>query len=223
MPRIARVVIPGVPHHITQRGNRGEDVFLTDAGRRRYLALLEEYAPKHGLSILAYCLMTNHVHLVAVPQDADSLAATLKPVHTRYAQYFNWSQQTAGILWHGRFYSCPMDDAHMWQAVRYVERNPVRAGLSVHAEQYPWSSAGGHVGRRKDLLLSGDLEHKGVVEDWAAWLHETDDEEFLTYLRKKTRTGRPLGDTTFVAYMEALTGRALTNRKVGRPMKTPKQ
>ena len=104
MPRLARVVIPGCPHHVTQRGNRREDVFACDADRRRYLALLREYGLAHGMAVYAYCLMTNHVHLVAVPETVRSLCGALKPVHLRYAQEFNRRMGVSGVLWQGRFY-----------------------------------------------------------------------------------------------------------------------
>ena len=147
MPRMARVVIPGVPHHVTQRGNRGEEVFFCDDDRRRYLDLLAKYGAKHGLAVHAYCLMTNHVHLVVVPETAESLAAALKPLHLRHAQELNHRLNISGILWQGRFHSTPLDERHFWAAVRYVERNPVRTGMVEHAWDYPWSSAAAHCGQ----------------------------------------------------------------------------
>jgi putative transposase len=222
MPRMARIVVPDLPHHVTQRGNRREDVFFSDEDRRRYLLLLLEYSQKHALEIWAYCLMTNHVHLVAVPRAADSLAATLKPVDMRYAQHVNRRLHATGHVWQGRYYSCPLDDEHLWEAVRYVERNPVRARLATRAEKYPWSSAAAHCGRRKDPLLAGDLETRGVVRDWPAWLRVPDDREVLKVLRMRTRTGRPAGDAAFVARLEELSGRFLSPRKGGRPKKRPK-
>ena len=120
MPRIARVVIPGIPHHLTQRGNRREDVFFADSDRQRYLELLLEYSAKHGLETLAYCLMTNHVHLVCVPARVDSLSLVLKPLDLRYAQHVNWTHGISGRLWQGRYFSCPLDDEHFWAAIRYV-------------------------------------------------------------------------------------------------------
>ncbi|MGB2754583.1 MAG: transposase [Phycisphaerae bacterium] len=219
MPRIARVVIPDVPHHLTQRGNRREDVFFDEADRRRYLVLLLEYSQKHALEIWAYCLMTNHVHVVAVPREADALAATFKPVDMRYTQHVNRRLHATGHLWQGRFYSCPLDDEHLWEAVRYVERNPVRAGLVKRAEEYPWSSAAAHCGRRKDPLVQGGLETGGVVRDWSAWLRQAEDDAMLKVLRRQTRTGRPAGDAAFVARLEELSGRFLAPRKGGRPRK----
>jgi len=219
---MARIVVPDLPHHVTQRGNRRQDVFFDDHDRRRYLLLLLEYSQKHLLEIWAYCLMTNHVHFVAVPRAADSLAATFKPVDMRYTQHVNRRLHGTGHLWQGRFYSCPLDDEHLWEAVRYVERNPVRAGLVKRAERYPWSSAAVHIGRRKDPLVTGDLVTRGVVEDWSAWLRQADDEEVLKRLRMRTRTGRPAGDAAFVARLEDESGRFLAPRKGGRPRKTAK-
>jgi putative transposase len=218
MPRIARVVFPGVPHHVTQRGNRQGDVFWTDEDRRRYLLLLQEYAAMHALEVWAWCLMTNHVHFVAVPGRGDSLARTFKPVDMRYSQYVNRTQHLTGHLWQGRPFSCPLDDVHLWAAVRYVERNPVRAALVQRAEAYPWSSAAAHCGRRVDPLLAGNLQKRGVVEDWASWLAEPDNEEILGLLRRRTRTGRPAGDGAFVSRLEALAGRILNAKPVGRPI-----
>jgi putative transposase len=207
-----------VPHHVTQRGNRKADVFFTSQDRQRYLELLGRYSAERGLGILAYCLMTNHVHLVAVPPEPYVLGAVLKPVHLRYAQHVNRTQQEQGRLWQGRFFSCPMDDAHALAAVRYVEQNPVRAGLVSRAEEYAWSSAAAHCGQRGDALLSdptGLLARAGI-EDWSAWLAEREDSLTVELLLLKTRTGRPLGDESFIERLEKLTRRTLRPQKAGR-------
>ena len=221
MARIARVVFPRVPHHVTQRGNRRGDVFFDDAGRRRYLELVLEYAARHALGVWAWCLMTNHVHFVVVPGRADSLAATFKPVDMRYSQYVNRTQRLTGHLWQGRPFSCPLDDEHMWAAVRYVEQNPVRAAIVTQAERYPWSSAAAHCGLRKDPLLSGGLEKRRGVENWSRWLAQPDAEEAIETLSRRTRTGRPAGEPSFVARLEGLAGQLLAARPVGRPKKEP--
>jgi len=224
MPRIARVVVPGIAHHLTQRGNRREDVFFTDLNRQRYLQLLLEYSFKHGLSTLAYCLMSNHVHFVCVPEKADSLAGVFKPLHMRYTQHVNWTQKLSGRLWQGRFFSCALDDPHLWAAIRYVERNPVRAGLVARSEEYPWSSAAAHCGLRPDPVLSPLPAGMAVTTaDWSSWLAEGDDPDMLSRLRVSTRTGRPAGDKSFVAKLESLLSRALQPRPVGRPPKEPKR
>jgi len=223
MPRIARVVIPGCPHHVTQRGNRREDVFFAEADRERYLELLDKYAAKHGLAVQAYCLMTNHVHLVVVPQAEASLAATLKPLHMRYTQHVNRVQRLSGRLWQGRFFSCALDDEHLWAAVRYVERNPVRAGMVEQAEDYRWSSAAAHCGLRADGVLSDpcELTSRLTPAKWRHWLREPWEAEadMVARLRQCTHTGRPAGGASFIARLEALVGRVLRPKKGGRPRK----
>ena len=126
MPRVARAVFADVPHHITQRGNRRENVFFTHQDRTIYLTWLSEYCAKHRVDILAYCLMTNHIHLVAVPSREDGLEVVLRPLHMRYAQRINRRRGWKGHLWQGRFFSSALDDAYLWAAMCYVERNPVR-------------------------------------------------------------------------------------------------
>ncbi len=146
MPRIARTVFADIPHHVTQRGNRRENVFFTEGDRDAYLELLTEYCRDHEVKILAYCLMTNHVRLVAVPRQEDGLQCVFKPVDMRHAQYINRQHGWSGHLWQGRFFSSPLDEAYLWFCVRHVERNPVRAGMAERAEDYPRSSAAAHCG-----------------------------------------------------------------------------
>jgi putative transposase len=125
MPRQARSVFPNIPHHITQRGNRREDVFFNDDDRLIYLEWLRFYCEKYDVSVLAYCLMTNHVHLVLTPHFEDGLQSVLKPLHMRYSQHINKMKAWKGHLWQGRFFSSPLDDTYTWSTIRYVERNPV--------------------------------------------------------------------------------------------------
>jgi len=214
-----RVVVPGVAHHVTQRGNRREDVFFSGADRRRYLALLGEYSPDAGLEILGYCVLSNHLHLVVVPEHEDSLARVLKPVNLRYAQYINERKGWSGRVWQGRFFSCPMDARHCLVAMRYIEQNPVRARLVKRAEEYEWSSAAGHTGRRVDPLLSDQQGLLGSVDDWTDWLRAGTEDETLARLRLYTRTGRPLGAAEFVERLEHQVGRALDPKPRGRPRK----
>ena len=209
----------GVPHHITQRGNRGEDVFYVDADRQRYIDLLRDYSEKHGLEILAFCLMTNHIHLVAIPQTETTLADVLKPVHTRYAQHVNWTHRLSGRLWQGRFFSCPLDESHCLAAVRYVECNPVRAGLVNEAELYEWSSAAGHVAGEEGLLVSNRWRAETGIDDWSAWLRAGVSQAVVERLRSCTRRGRPLGDESFITRLELRCNRILRPRKGGRPRK----
>jgi putative transposase len=220
MPRIARVVVPGLPYHLTQRGNRREDVFFCDADWRKYLELAREYSIQFGLKILAYCLMINHLHLACIPLLATSLAKVFKPVHSRYAQYLNGRLGICGRLWQGRFFSCPMDEDHLWAAIRYVERNPVRARMVARAEDYTWSSAGAHCGMREDPILS-PLPELCPPEtlNWSSWLADREDENLLARIRLQTRTGRPIGHDQFVKDLESLLGRRVSALANGRPRK----
>lgn len=220
MARIARVVVPGVPHHVTQRGNRRGDVFFSDANRRRYLDLLRDYSARSGVELIAYCLMTNHLHLVAVPAEESSLARLLKPVDMRYTQHVNRAQGWSGRLWQDRFYSCPMDRPHCLLAVRYLEQNPVRAGLARQAEDYPWSSARGHTGRAVDPLLSDRTGLLEPVGNWSEWLRQENDSLETDLLCLHTRTGRPLGEKEFERRIETATTRRLRARPRGRPRKS---
>ena len=145
MPRRPRVVIPGVPHHVTQRGNDRQQVFFSTANRSLYLSLLARHSARYGAKILGYCLMNNHVHLIAVPECEDSLAKTLARTHSEYARSVNHTQERTGHLWLNRFFSCPMGPTHLQRAMLYVDMNPVRAGLVTTPWDWLWSSARAHV------------------------------------------------------------------------------
>ncbi|OQB75997.1 MAG: Transposase IS200 like protein [Planctomycetes bacterium ADurb.Bin126] len=221
MPRIARVVVPGMPHHVTQRGNRRANVFFDDGDRRRYLLLLEDYARKYGLAVWAYCLMTNHVHFVAVPASEAALGRSFRDSHQAYSSWLNRRLSESGHLWQGRFFSSVLDDAHLWACVRYVERNPVRAGLVARAEDWPWSSAAAHCGRRTDPLLS-PIQMPWPVADWTDYLR-TEDEKMVEAIRRQTMTGRPSGGDGFIAQLEGLLGRILHRQKPGPKPKAGKR
>lgn len=186
MPRLARTVYPRVPHHITQRGNRREQVFFTDADRYAYLGWLREYADRYEVDVLAYCLMSNHVHLVVVPAIRESLQKALKSLHMRYAQRINRAKGWKGHVWQGRFFSSALDEGYRWAAVRYVERNPVRARMVHKAQDHPWSSAAAHCRLRpNEVLTTKPRWHKQfeAIGDWAAWLAEGEEPEKLEVLR----------------------------------------
>jgi putative transposase len=146
MARLAKVIAVGIPHHVTQRGNARRFVLESDADRAVYLQLLQHACQLHQLLVAGYCLMSNHVHLIAIPRRPDSLALALKGAHGRYAFYFNARHASSGHVWQGRYYSCPLDGPHLWAALRYTELNPVRAGLAEAPADYPWSSAALHCG-----------------------------------------------------------------------------
>ncbi|MBM3311158.1 MAG: transposase [Candidatus Aminicenantes bacterium] len=212
MPRMARVVIPNCPHHITQRGNRNQRVFFGDTDKALYLQILEVLTKRARLAVLAYCLMDNHVHLIVTPQKAETFSRAIAETHRKFTTIINTRNGWRGYLWQGRFSSFPMDEPYLYRALRYVERNPVRAGLVSKAEEYPWSSARAHIDHTQDPLLS-DAIPKNLITDWRAYLEEPDDDEFLEKVRSHIETGRPLGDDPFLEKLEMLTGRKFLKKK----------
>ena len=213
MARLSRVVIPGIPHHITQRGVRSITIFRDDVDRANYLRLLRLNGERHGLIFLAYCLMSNHVHLVAVPQHDYSLARALGEAHKAYTREINSRLGLKGYLFQGRFYSCPMDERHTIAAAAYAERNPVRGGMVAKPWEYCWSSARFHLGLSgSDPLVEGGLLLP--ADDWRILLGE--DPEDLDNMRAKFRNGRPLGTPEFEIEAERITGRRLRPLPAGR-------
>jgi putative transposase len=211
MPRFARAIAVGFPHHVTQRGTDRECVFLTNADREVYLALLRSSASRASLRILAYCLMPNHVHLVAVPDEPDSLSVALRRAHGRYANYLNARRGRTGHLWQNRYYSCALDGAHLPHALRYVERNPLRASLAEHADQYPWSSAAAHLTGHdpRNILDMGFWRDQGGAEDWRSLLATPEELLAIRLLQRGTFTGRPVGSAGFIDQLEAQMERTL--------------
>ena len=228
MPRVARLVVPAHPHHITQRGNNRQDVFFTDDDRRFYLATLREQAARFGVSIVAYCLMTNHVHLVAVPAADDALARALGSTHLKYARYINDLHGRSGHLWQNRFFSCALGPEYELAAVRYVERNPVRARLVRGAWSYPWCSAAAHCGGHDDsgLLDVRSWARRYDASEWKNILRASDDQDdrvMTSQLQRQTLSGRPLGSDRFIAKLETVCGRRLRWGPRGRPHSSPKK
>lgn len=219
MPRVARMVIPGLPHHVTQRGNNRQNVFFVDDDRRMYLTLLRGQAERFGLEVLAYCLMGNHVHLIATPSAEESLAQAVGRTHFLYTQYVNRLHRRSGHLWQNRFYSCPLDGGHLCSAMCYVERNPVRARLARVAWSYPWSSAAAHTGRadRSGLLDLVAWRETWRPAGWRSQLCRPEDAEQVSRLRLSTHTGRPLASDAFLSKLERKIGRRLRPLPVGRP------
>lgn len=220
MPRIGRAIVEGIPYHITQRDNRREDIFFEDDDRTRYHSWLHDYSSKQGLKVWAYCLMTNHVYFIVFPERADSIERVMRPLHMRYAQYINKKKGWVGHLWQGRYFSIALDEQYLWSAVRYVERNPLRAGIVKVSENYHWSSAAAHCGKRDDHLLSSDLPLIGDIKDWSEWLKEPEKESEMEILRQNTQKGLPCGNDSFIAKLEGLLNRELKFRPPGRPRKT---
>ncbi len=220
MPRLARTVFPHLPHHITQRGNRREDVFFDAEDREVYLQWLQHYTREHNVEVAAYCLMTNHIHLVLIPSTEDGLHLVLKPLHMRYAQRLNRARQQQGHIWQGRYFSSALDGDYFQSAVRYVERNPIRARMVRKAENYQWSSARGHCGLAADPLLPDKPRWRKDWDDitnWSKWLAEPDEAEVLLILRRNAMMGLPCGSEGFLKKLEKQAGHSLHHKPQGRP------
>lgn len=220
MPRIARMVAEGLPHHITQRGNYQQNTFLDDKDKERYLNWLEEYSKKSSLSILAYCLMPNHVHIIGIPAARESLAKTFHQTHTKYSQYFNKKLNTKGHLWQGRFYSCVLDEQHLIAALKYVERNPVRAGLIKEPWEWKWSSASAHVAMNNNriILLTDVFSIINMNHNqWKQFISNAEENEDYKKIKSYTLTGRPLGSKEFVRGLELKYHKKLIALPRGRP------
>jgi len=223
MPRVARCIFPNIPHHITQRGNRRENVFFTDEDRILYLKLLKEYSVKYEVEIIAYCLMTNHVHLLVVPYAEDSLEKLLRPLHTRYAQTINKKKGWTGHLWQGRYFSSPMDENYFWECIRYIENNPVRANIVGKAEEYKWSSARYHCGIGSSKIVSKKIKWVNKldpIENWSKWLTEKEDAVKFEIIRRNIERGLPCGSEKFINNLEKIKEKVLSFRPIGRPRKS---
>ena len=222
MSRMPRAVLPGVPHHLTQRGVNRQRVFFSEQDHRIYLDVVVRAAEESGVSLIGYCLMPNHVHWVVIPEKPDSLARAFGRAHNRYANWGNAQFQRSGHFWQNRFFSCALDDAHLCAALRYVELNPARSGLVDAATDWPWSRAAAHVGRGpapKWLDLSQWQWRYGAVE-WSVYLSAPTVTDAAQILRANTYTGRPVGTPEFVKRAEAELGRTLQPSKPGRKPKT---
>ena len=210
-----------VAHHVTQRGNARQFILASDSERMVYLDLLRQAVQLHPLSLIGYCLMSNHVHLVVIPRKAEALATALKQAHGRYASYWNATHGSSGHVWQGRFYSCPLDSVHLWEALRYAELNPVRAELVGKAQEWKWSSAAAHCGEGEpDACL--DMEpwrQHWSFTSWRPFLSAGETESDLAALRQCTHTGRPLGTKEFIESLEQSTQRKLAPHTGGRPTK----
>lgn len=220
MSKIPRIVVPGYPHHVVQRGVRSMDIFLCDEDRRAYLGFLRSQGKRYGLTFWCWCLMSNHVHLVVVPSTEDALARGIGEAHRRYTLRFNEREQVKGHLFQERFYSHSVErDQHLLEVVRYVELNPVLAGLAEEAGLYPWSSARHHVTDAPDPLVQ-DSPVRAMAGDWARFLADgVDRVSEGEAVEKHLRSGRPHGSQAWVRKLEASTGLSLRAPRMGRPRK----
>lgn len=214
MPRMARVAAVDEPHHVIQRGNRRQNVFFKPEDKQAYLDILHLQAKFFGLEVWAYCLMDNHVHLIVVPKEDDSLVKAIGETHQLYTRMINFRERWRGYLWQGRFKSVPLDERYLYAAVRYVERNPVRAGIVQKAQEYQWSSAGSHVYNTDNKVLSRFYLME-EIDNWADYLAQDDDEVHMRIIRRHSETGRPIGSEHFIRGLEDRLGRILLKQRPG--------
>ena len=213
---MARAVASGLPHHVTQRGNRRQQTFFNKEDYQSYLELMAEWCGVRQVDIWAYCLMPNHIHLIAIPKEKESLTLAIGEAHRRYTRRINFREGWRGHLWQGRFSSFIMDENHLLACTKYIEMNPVRAGLVKKARDWPWSSAKAHIRGQDDLLVKVKPLLEMTEKNWSKFLTDYPEEAEIELLKKHERTGRPLGSQVFVKKVETLLGRFLQPKKVGR-------
>lgn len=217
MARLARIVLPDLPHHVTQRGNGRQQTFFGPDDYALYRDLLGRECRAASVEVWAWCLMPNHVHLILVPQDADGLRRALSKVHRRYAGAIHAREKRTGHFWQGRFGAVAMDEAHLAAALRYVVLNPVRAGLVSRAQDWPWSSVHSHLSGRDDGVITL-APLKARLPGLASLLDGdggVDEDEVHDRLRRAESIGRPLGNPEFLKKIEATLGRQVLARKRG--------
>ncbi len=216
MSRIGRFVIPDLPHHVTQRGNRGEKLFFGDDDYALYRDLLAESCRREGVAVWAYCLMPNHVHLILCPRTPEALGRALGKAHRRYSAFVNARMRVTGHLFQARFSSVVMDEDHLMAAARYVALNPVRARLAARPEDWPWSSVRAHLAGRDDGLVEVAPLLERCGGRFADLIAEAPDPARIAALRAAETIGRPLGAAGFLDRLAALTGRDPRPGKRGR-------
>jgi putative transposase len=222
MARLARIVAVGYPHHIIQRGNRGQQTFFRDKDYNDYVNLIKEWCGESDVAIWAYCLMPNHVHFIAVPESEDGLRKAFGEAHRRYTNLINRRMNWNGYLWQGRFKSYVVDHHYLLTAVRYIELNPVRARIVAKPEDWKWSSARAHCHRKNDRLCTVEPLMEMVDGPWRKFLYTPLAEFDIAILRSSERTGRPLGNREFMEELEELLHRQLLPKKRGRKSQNTK-
>lgn len=208
-----RVMFAGAPFHVTHRGNQKKRILEDDEARHLYLHLLLKYAKTFEMSVWGYCLMVNHVHLIVVGKDRMSIPRAVGNAHREFSRRRNQKSCVTGHRWANRFFSTVLDEPHLWAAIRYVELNPVRAGIVKDATAYEWSSARVHAGRGGDALLATDRPFPGPIGDWRRWLGAGLEEEVQNRIRENTASGRPTGSDEFIDAIERSLDRRVRPRR----------
>ncbi len=219
MARQARVILAETPHHISQRGNRGEPVFFEKADFEAYRAIMAEQCRARGIAIWAYCLLPNQIHLIALPRQADDLARAVGEAHRRYTRYINEKKDWRGHLFQDRFYSYAMDEGAVADAAHFIETLPVISGIAPKADNYLWSSAKSHLRGREDSFISPDRPLLDRVPDWQSFLSMPLPRKVMDDIALHLQTGRPRGGAWFLDTIEEKLGRRVRALPVGRPRK----
>ena len=218
MARISRVVVPEFPHHIIQRGNRRQKVFFNEDDYSEYLKLLNNYSHRFKVDILAYCLMPNHIHLIATPHKHESLAQAIGETHRNYTRFINFREKWRGYLWQGRFSSYVLDERYLLAVTRYILLNPVKAKIAKKPWDYRWSSTRHHMMIDKGSLVKDNLL-RGLIGNWKDFLNTVSGDDDIRLFQLHERTGRPLGNNTFIEKLEFLLKIKLKKKRAGRPKK----
>ena len=220
MPRIARAVAVGFPHHVIQRGNNREKIFFAEVTREKYIKWLKEYADLWGVKILAYCLMTNHIHLLVKPDKMESLAKMMQGLNVSYTRYINKRYKRTGRLLEGRYHSCIIDEEpYLWAVAHYIEQNPLRAGMVKAPEEYPYSSARAHITGEPNEVLSDELITEDGRPSYIEFVKAPSPKREIERIRITAKRGMPLGGDTFVERLERRLKWRFGKKKSGRPRK----
>lgn len=227
MPRRARIMLPGVPVHVIQRGNNRGACFFADEDYTLYLDALKDLAEKFSCAIHAYVLMTNHVHVLVTAQEPDGVSLVMKNLGQRYVQYVNRTHRRSGTLWEGRFRSClTQSESYVLACYRYIELNPVRAGMVKHPREYRWSSYRVNAEGKSSELVSPHRQYLRLGRDdserYAAYrsLFSTQlDEQTVRSIRDATNGGYVLGNSRFQSQVAETLGRRVVRGKAGRPVR----
>lgn len=218
MARIARVVAPEFPHHIIQRGNRRQQVFFSEDDYGEYLKLLKKYSYRFKVDILAYCLMPNHIHLIAAPHKDGNLASAVGETHRNYTRFINFREKWRGYLWQGRFSSYVLDEKYLLAATRYILLNPTKAGIVKRPWDYKWASTRHHLGIGNDSLVK-DILLKSLIGNWKDFLNASMGDNDAKLIQLHERTGRPLGSNIFIEKLESFLKVSLKKKRAGRKKK----
>jgi len=227
MARLPRLILPGQPHHVILRGNNRQAIFYSDLDRQQLLAMLADVSKLYGVAIHAYVLMDNHFHLLLTPPTAEALSRMMQALGRRYVGWFNARHQRSGTLWEGRFRAGLIEgERHLLACMRYIELNPVRAGLCTEPAQWTWSSAAHHLGLTRDALIAEHelywslgntpFEREHAYREFMAQGVPAAEQAMFT---DAVLRGRPVGSETFLQPLVITHERVVLRRPRGRPRK----